>query len=424
MDRKPVSFFDELFPHSPWRRPSPLEIEALGGNGMVDIESLSNQNGEEISSFSKSSANSVENISTNSKKLEETNNKTALDQENLGFEVSRGAENVKNLSNQDGQEISSSKFTADLAANISTNTKKLEETKNKTALDQENLDFEVSRGDENAENLSNQDGQEISTSKFPANLAANISTNTRKLEETKNKTALDQENLDFEVSRGAENVENLSNQDGQEISSSKFPANLAANISTNSKKREETKNKIGFDQENLRFEASTDIESFLQKRNVDNENLSLPACSNQVTETEFTAKLDENNSANIGDEVAKIKTSLKPLNLDFETSSEMDDTENLPSPSCSNQDDFDFSLSSPPKSVEKTSKLEENTAKLEENIIVDEQEIETTRVKGDLNLIKRTLNFDTASVHLESEREILRDEMPQFNENLVEVNYS
>ena len=308
MDRKPVSFFDELFPHSPWRRPSPLEIEALGGNGMVDIESLSNQNGEEISSFSKSSANSVENISTNSKKLEET----------------------------------------------------------------------------------------------------------------KNKTALDQENLDFEVSRGAENVENLSNQDGQEISSSKFPAN----ISTNSKKHEETKNKIGFDQENLRFEASTDIESFLQKRNVDNENLSLPACSNQVTETEFTAKLDENNSANIGDEVAKIKTSLKPLNLDFETSSEMDDTENLPSPSCSNQDDFDFSLSSPPKSVEKTSKLEENTAKLEENIIVDEEEIETTRVKGDLNFIKRTLNFDTASVHLESEREILRDEMPQFNENLVEVNYS
>ena len=368
MDKKPVSFFDELFPHSPWRRPSPLEIEALGGNGMVDIESLSNQNGEEISSFSKSSANSVENISSNSKKLEETNNKTALDQENLGFEVSRGAENVKNLSNQDGQEISSSKFTADLAANISTNTRKLEETKNKTALDQENLDFEVSRGDENAENLSNQDGQEISTSKFPAN--------------------------------------------------------LAANISTNSKKHEETKNKIGFDQENLRFEASTDIESFLQKRNVDNENLSLPACSNQVTETEFTAKLDENNSANIGDEVAKIKTSLKPLNLDFETSSEMDDTENLPSPSCSNQDDFDFSLSSPPKSVEKTSKLEENTAKLEENIIVDEQEIETTRVKGDLNLIKRTLNFDTASVHLESEREILRDEMPQFNENLVEVNYS
>ena len=306
MDRKPVSFFDELFPHSPWRRPSPLEIEALGGNGMVDIESLSDQNGEEISSFSKSSANSVENISTN----------------------------------------------------------------------------------------------------------------TKKLEKTKNKTALDQENLDFEVSRGAENVENLSNQDGQEISSSKFPAN----ISTNSKKHEETKNKISFDQENLRFEASTDIESFLQKRNADNENLSLPACSNQVTETEFTAKLDENNSANIGDEVAKIKTSLKPLNLDFETSSEMDDTENLPSPSCSNQDDFDFSLSSPPKSVEKTSKLEENTATLEENIIGDEEEIETTQ--GDLNFIKRTLNFDTASVHLESEREILRDEMPQFNENLVEVNYS
>ena len=376
MDRKPVSFFDELFPHSPWRRPSPLEIEALGGNGMVDIESLSNQNGEEISSFSKSSANSVENISTNSKKLEETNNKTALDQENLGFEVSRGAENVKYLSNQDGQDISLAKSLPNSMANISSNAMKLEETNNKTALEQENLDFEVSRGAENVENLSNQldqDGQEISTSKFSANLASNQS---------------------------------------------------AASISTNSKKLEETKNKIGFDQENLRFEASTDIESFLQKRNVDNENLSLPACSNQVTETEFTAKLDENNSANIGDEVAKIKTSLKPLNLDFETSSEMDDTENLPSPSCSNQDDFDFCLSSPPKSVEKTSKLEENTAKLEENITVDEQEIETTRVKGDLNFIKRTLNFDTASVHLESEREILRDEMPQFNENLVEVNYS
>ena len=368
MDRKSVSFFDELFPLSPWRRPSPLEIEAFGGNGMVDIESLSNQNGEEISSFSKSAANSVEYISSNSKKLEEPKNKTALDQENLGFEVSRGAENVKYLSNQDGQEIPFSKSLA--------------------------------------------------------NSVANISSNAKKLEETKDKTGLDQENLDFEVSRGAKNVENLSNQDGQEISSSKFSANLAANISTNSKKLEESKNKIGFDQENLRFEASRDIESFLQKRNVDNENLSLPACSNQVTETEFTAKLDENNSANIGDEVAKIKTSLKPLNLDFETSSEMDDTENLPSPSCSNQDDFDFSLSSPPKSVEKTSKLEENTAKLDENIVVDEQEIETTRVKGDLNFVKRTLNFDAASVHLESERGILRDETPQSNENLVEVNYS
>ena len=360
MDRKSVSFFDELFPLSPWRRPSPLEIEAFGGNGMVDIESLSNQNGEEISSFSKSSANSVENISTDYK--------TAPDQENLGFEVSRGAENVKYLSNQDGQEIPFSKSLA--------------------------------------------------------NSVANISSNAKKLEETKDKTGLDQENLDFEVSRGAENVENLSNQDGQEISSSKFSANLAANISTNSKKLEESKNKIGFDQENLRFEASRDIESFLLKSNVDEENLSLTASSNQVTETEFTAKLDENNSANIGDEVAKIKTSLKPLNLDFETSSEMDDTENLPSPSCSNQDDFDFSLSSPPKSMLKASKFEENTAKLEENIIVDEQEIETTRVKGDLNFVKRTLNFDTASVHLESERGILRDETPQSNENLVEVNYS
>ena len=73
----------------------------------------------------------------------------------------------------------------------------------------------------------------------------------------------------------------------------------------------------------------------------------------------------------------------------------MDDTENLSSPSCSNQDDFDFSLSSPPKSVEKTSKFEENTAKLEENIIVDEQDIETTCVKGDLDFVKRSLNFDT-----------------------------
>ena len=99
MDRKPLSFFDELFPYSPWRRPSPLEIEALGGNGMVDIESLSNQNGEEISSFSKLSANSVENFSTDSNKLKETQNKSALDQENLGFEVSRGAVNVKYLSN-------------------------------------------------------------------------------------------------------------------------------------------------------------------------------------------------------------------------------------------------------------------------------------------------------------------------------------
>ena len=286
-------------------------------------------------------------------------------------------------------------------------------------------DFEVLREAENVENLSNQDAQEIASSKFSANSVANISANAKSLEETKNKTALDQENLDFELSRGAKNVKNLSNQldqDGQEISSSKFSANLAANqyaasISTNSKKLEETKNKIGFDQENLRFEASRDIESFLQKRNVDNENLSLPACSNQVTETEFTAKLDENNSSNIGDEVAKIKTSLKPLNLDFETSSEMDDTENLFSPSCSNQDDFDFSLSSPPKSVGKK-------AKLVENIIIDEQKIETTRVKGDLNFVKRTLDFDTVSVHLESEREILRDETPQFNENLVEVNYS
>ena len=129
-----------------------------------------------------------------------------------------------------------------------------------------------------------------------------------KLEETKNKTALEQENLDFEVSRGAENVENLSNQldqDGQEISTSKFSANLASNqsagnISTDSKKLEETKNKIGFDQENLRFEASRDLESFLQKRDVDNENLSLPACSNQVTDMELTAKLDENNSARTG----------------------------------------------------------------------------------------------------------------------------
>ena len=63
-------------------------------------------------------------------------------------------------------------------------------------------------------------------------------------------------------------------------------------------------------------------------------------------------------------------------------------------------------------------------AKLEENIVVDEQDIETTRVKEDLNFVKRTLNFDTAYVHLESEGEIVRDEMPQFNENLVEVNYS
>ena len=78
MDRKPLSFFDELFPYSPWRRPSPLEIEALGGNGMVDIESLSNQNGEEISSFSKLSANSVENISTDSNKLKKLKTKLLL----------------------------------------------------------------------------------------------------------------------------------------------------------------------------------------------------------------------------------------------------------------------------------------------------------------------------------------------------------
>ena len=252
MDRKPLSFFDELFPYSPWRRPSPLEIEALGGNGMVDIESLSNQNGEEISSFSKLSANSVENFSTDSNKLKETGNKTALDQGNLGFEVSRGAENVKYLSNQDGQDISLAKSLPNSMANISSNAMKLEETNNKTALEQENLDFEVSRGAENVENLSNQldqDGQEISTSKFSANLASNQS---------------------------------------------------AASISTNSKKLEETKNKIGFDQENLRFEASRDLESFLQKRDVDNENLSLPACSNEVTDMELTAKLDENNSASTG----------------------------------------------------------------------------------------------------------------------------
>ena len=212
MDRKSVSFFDELFPLSPWRRPSPLEIEAFGGDGTVDIENLSNQNGEEISSFSKSSANSVENISTNAEKLEKTKNNTALDQEILDFEVSRVAENVENLSNQNGEEISSfSKSSVNSVENISTNATKLEEeTENKTALDQENLDFEVSRGAKNVENLSNQDGQEISFSKFSANLPANISTNSKKLEETKNKTSPDQENLGFKASSGADDIENLS----------------------------------------------------------------------------------------------------------------------------------------------------------------------------------------------------------------------
>ena len=108
MDRKPVSFFDELFPHSPWRRPSPLEIEALGGNGMVDIESLSNQNGEEIY-IPKSPANSVANLSTNSKELEETKNKSGLEQENLSFEASNGADDIENLSNQNVEEIYSPK---------------------------------------------------------------------------------------------------------------------------------------------------------------------------------------------------------------------------------------------------------------------------------------------------------------------------
>jgi hypothetical protein len=173
---------------------------------------------------------------------------------------------------------------------------------------------------------------------------------------------------------------------------------------------------------NLDFETSRDIDSFLQKRNVDIENMSFPTCSNQITETEFTAKLDENHSVNDKDKVAKIKNNLESLNLDFETSSEMDDTENLPSPSCSVQDDFDFSLTSPPKSVITASKLEENTAKVEKNIILDE--VQTSRVKEDLKFVKRTLNFDTASVHLESEREILRVETPRFDENLVEVNYS
>ena len=101
-------------------------------------------------------------------------------------------------------------------------------------------DFEVLREAENVENLSNQDAQEIASSKFLANSVANISANAKSLEETKNKTALDQENLDFEASREAENVENLSNQDDQEIS---FSVNSAANTSTNGKELEKTRNK-------------------------------------------------------------------------------------------------------------------------------------------------------------------------------------
>ena len=76
------------------------------------------------------------------------------------FEVLREAENVENLSNQDAQEIASSKFSA------------------------ENLDFEVSREAKNDENLSNQDDQEIS---FSVNSAANTSTNGKELEKTRNK---------------------------------------------------------------------------------------------------------------------------------------------------------------------------------------------------------------------------------------------
>ena len=49
--------------------------------------------------------------------------------------------------------------------------------------------------------------------------------------------------MDFEVSREAENVENLSNQDGEEISK------ILANTSTNAKKLEKTKNKRKASQE-------------------------------------------------------------------------------------------------------------------------------------------------------------------------------
>ena len=66
-------------------------------------------------------------------------------------------------------------------------------------------------------------------------------------ESSNSDSEIDQENLDFEGSREAENVENLSNQDDEEIS--KILANSVANTSTNAKKLEKTKNKRKASQE-------------------------------------------------------------------------------------------------------------------------------------------------------------------------------
>ena len=137
--------------------------EAFGGNGMFDIENLSNQDGDEMS-FPKSKENSVGNISTNSKELEETKNKTGLEQENSSFETSNRDDDIEHLSHQNSQEIFSPKSPANSAANISTNSKELEETKSKTGLEQENLSFEASN---DIENLSNQNSEEINSPKSP-----------------------------------------------------------------------------------------------------------------------------------------------------------------------------------------------------------------------------------------------------------------
>merc|ERR1712008_104839 len=89
---------------------------------------------------------------------------------------------------------------------FSTNSKELEETKNKTGLEQENSSFEASNGAEDIENLSNQNGGEIYSPKSPANSVANLSTNSKELEETKDKTDLEQENLSFEASNGTDDI--------------------------------------------------------------------------------------------------------------------------------------------------------------------------------------------------------------------------
>ena len=150
------------------------------------------QGGLEVNSFDipakKRKLNSTDDLVSNPIKSpsKETKNKTALDQESLDFEVSRGAENV-----EDGQEITFSNFLTKSVANISTNAKKLEE--------------ETLKGANNIENLSNQD-EESCIPKSSANSVESFSTNSKKLEESKNKTGLNQEIEGFETSKGANDI--------------------------------------------------------------------------------------------------------------------------------------------------------------------------------------------------------------------------